>query len=139
MRKLRQVTLSKFDNCQSYVLKRIGLNEVVLSSYEDMIKSDDFMVRDYAQVVTLNEGDILVWDKNKEVVDMPTFIDEFGVIISRPTSTRIHLAVYEGNEKVSDCTRSNTPNKLPILQIRMLYNIPRKPDKILTYKTKTNV
>jgi len=134
MLKLRQVRLTKFDNCQSYVIKRVGLNEIVLSSYEDMLGSNDFKVRDYSATITLNQGDILIWDKNKEMVDMPTFIDEVGLIISRPTSTRIHMAVFEGDDRVTDCVRSNTPNKLPKIQMRMLWNISRKPDKILTYK-----
>jgi hypothetical protein len=100
-----------------------------------MMSSTDFKVRDYSTTITLNVGDILIWDKNKEMVDMPTFINEVGLIISRPTSTRIHMAVFEGDDIVTDCVRSNTPNKLPKIQMRMLWNIARKPDKILTYKS----
>ena len=103
------------------------------------MSSEDFKVKDYSATITLNVGDILIWDKNKEMVDMPTFINEVGLIISRPTSTRIHMAVFEGDDTVTDCVRSNTPNKLPKIQMRMLWNIARKPDKILTYKITNNV
>ena len=139
MLKLKPVRLTKFDNCHSYALKRIGTSEIAFPTYEEMLNDDSFKVREYSSTLTLNDGDILVWDKNKETVDIPMFIDEVGLIISRPVSTRIHMAVYEGDDRVSDCVRSNTPNKLPKLQMRMLWAITRKPDRILTYKNKANV
>lgn len=125
------VTLKKTDTCLTYALKRIGL-EPINYGYDDLEK--DFEVHPFFFGPKCNSGVLLMWDAHVKEVDIPWFISERGRIISRPIKTRIHIAVYEGDGLVSDCSRGEAPSGLPQLKLRHIDDIKRQPDKILIHK-----
>ena len=130
--KLQAIKIKNTETCVTYAVQRIGLSEIAFD-YHSIMNSGDFHIRDYVES-DLRVGDILLWNKNSEAVFLPNYIDGKGVIISTKVRTRIHMGVYEGDNKFSDCVRSDTPNKLPKLQMRLLFTMERKPDKVLRYK-----
>jgi len=125
--KLLPVTLEKTDTCLTYAFKRVGLSHDVVI-YEDL--ENLFEVKEY-QAQLLKKGRLLIWDKNRIEEVLPNHIDENGRILFLSTIRGIHVAVYEGDLLVSDCTRCEKFNSLPVLMMRYIRDIGRMPDKIV--------
>jgi hypothetical protein len=130
--KLHQIELSKAETCLTYALRRIGLEPSKSYCYESL--ENDFNMIPFREFGQLTQGVLLLWDSNREYVELPWSIDEKGRIVTSKISSRIHLAVYEGNGLVSDCSRRGNPSSLPSLKMRKLREIDREPDKVLVYK-----
>lgn len=126
------VELTKTDTCLTYALKRIGLAPTPNYKYENL--ESDFDMVPFFFGPQCNSGVLLLWDSNKETVDLPWTITESGRIITRAISSRIHVAVYEGDGLVSDCSRDKAHSSLPVLKMRHINELGRQPDKILIYK-----
>lgn len=125
------VVLKKTDTCLTYALKRIGL-EPINYTYEDLEK--DFHMKPFFFGPDCNSGVLLLWDANKKRTEIPWMILEDGRIVSKPVTTGIHVAVYEGQGLVSDCSRKDSPSSMPQLKMRHINELKRQPDWILIYK-----
>ena len=126
------VVLKKTDTCLTYALKRIGLEAPPNYGYDQL--ENDFKSIPFFYGPDCNTGVLLLWDSNMETVDLPWLITEDGRVVSKPVKTRIHVAVYEGQGLISDCSRKGAPSSLPILKLRHINELGRQPDKILIYK-----
>lgn len=132
MKKLNKVKLNKTDTCLTYALKRIGADNLVNKiDYENVHEYFDFVNFGRRSQDKLKPGQILLWDRNVEYVDLPWSIDENGNIIWYKIPVAFHFAVYEGNDMFSDCTRlARSPH--PSLRMRRFSDLKKMPDQVLT-------
>jgi len=132
---LHKVVLYKTDTCLTYVLRRLGKIELInLVNYEnihDYFESYQFTEK---RKNKLEIGDILIWQRDSKLFDMPWEIDENGKIIWHRKIIGSHVAIYEGDEMISDTTRLITPPH-PNLRLRKLNQLYKMPDYILKFNT----
>lgn len=130
---MKEVHLQKNDTCLSYAMKRIGAKNIGIE-YEAL--EDDFFIVPFSHVDKLEPGNLVMWDRNVERLDIPWYIDSMGRIYVKTISSHLHVAVYEGSGRVSDCSRMEYT--YPALRMRFLKDIGREPDKVLILKEKFN-
>lgn len=125
------VKLCKSDTCLTYAFKRIGKNDLISNVTYDNIH--DFFISDvFTKNKKLRKGDILYWNRDSKFVDLPWEIDENGKILWHRKLIGAHVVVYEGDDIISDSTRTIQPPH-PTLRLRKLSQLNKMPDYILKY------
>lgn len=114
MKKLFETTITKKDTCLSYALKRTGTDTNVEFA-EDLRKEFDFIS---VKETKLEIGDIVAWNKKEQTIVSATSIEENGFIYSNNVFTGFHIGVVEGDNIVSDLTRSANPYFIPSIRMR---------------------
>lgn len=132
MRELKKVKLKKTDTCLTYALRRIGAEDLIDKiSYENIHEYFAFTNFGRRSKEKLQKGQILLWDRDVEYIDLPWSIDENGMIIWSKIPVAFHFAVYEGEDIFSDCTRlARSPH--PSLRMRRFSELKKMPDQVLT-------
>lgn len=87
-------------------------------------------IEDYDKLMP---GTIVCWDVDKEVIDVPWCIDEFGEISDRSVTRNRHLGVIESDKSISDCTRK-IYDGIPSLRKRFPLVDVKLPNKYYTRK-----
>lgn len=111
--------------CWAYAFARIG-RDFSLEHLEDYKKKLESFY-----LPLLGVGDFVVW-RAKNVFDdfCPTMIDDTGQVLHRRVLYDMHVAVYEGDGLVSDCSCAES---LPAhIRMRRLSDLPT-PDKMLRW------
>ena len=125
---LTAVRLTKTETCLTYVLKRIGLGGD-FCTYENF--HEHFNQYNFSRYRgKLKVGDIMLWDKSSKWEWLPWSINGNGIIEWKNIPVGFHFAIYEGNDKFSDCTRLVTPPH-PTLRLRRMGDLQKNPDFIL--------
>lgn len=128
---LKEVTVGKSDTCLTYALKRIG-SDLSITDVGEI--ENYFEMTPYADVGSkeLVKGDLLLWTNAEQRLFVPNSIDKDGFITFHNTLVLRHLGVYEGNGKVSDCTRRMiTDSYVPAIRMRYLKEIKARPQFLL--------
>lgn len=128
---LKPVKLLKTDTCLTYAFKRIGKSNLIDDVSYDNIH-DFFESSVYRKNKKLNIGDILYWNRDSKFVDLPWEIDINGKILWHRKIINSHVAVYEGDDIISDNTRFVQPPH-PTLRVRKLSQLNKMPDYILKF------
>lgn len=128
---LKPVKLCKTDTCLTYAFKRIGKSELIDDVNYDNIH-DFFESGVFTKNKKLKKGDILYWNRDSKYVDLPWEISEEGKILWHRKIVGSHVAVYEGDDIISDNTRFvQSPH--PTLRVRKLSQLNKMPDYILKF------
>lgn len=126
--KLSSVTLMKTETCLTYVLRRLGLPSD-FCTYDSF--HEHFNQFTYSRFhKKLKVGDILLWDKTSRWEWLPWSINGNGIIQWKNVPVGFHFAIYEGDDKFSDCTRLVTPPH-PTLRLRKTIDLQKNPDFVL--------
>lgn len=136
MIELKPVKLCKTDTCLTYAFKRIGKSELINDVTYDNIH-DFFDSSVWTKNKKLKKGDILYWNRDMKYVDLPWEIDTDGKITWHRKSISSHVAVYEGDDIISDNTRFVIPPH-PTLRVRKLSQLNKMPDYILKFVDNTD-
>lgn len=133
--KLQAVTLSKEDTCLTYALKRVGLIDKITTRDTEYLEEDFFFIP-YESQSQLTIGSILVFSKHEKKLIVPDTIDVQGRIISHERLQLRHLAVYEGNGLISDCTTITNYDfsGCRIMRMRELHLLKLNPSFVLRAK-----
>jgi hypothetical protein len=126
---LQGVILHKTDTCLTYVLRRLGKCDLIETITYDNIH-DYFDLLPFTKKRKLEIGDILLWQRDSTMVDMPWEIEKSGKIIWHRKIIGSHVAIYEGDNMISDTTRFLTPPH-PNLRLRKLEQLYKIPDYVL--------
>lgn len=101
--------------CVAYALRRSGRNKMLNTFMAaDFIKK----IKKYNKEVKLEQGDLVLWEFDMDYEYHPTEINEQGRITSQALHFPYHVAVYEGDDRVSDLILDDTSRHLP-MHIRM--------------------
>ena len=128
--KLCAVRAEKTDSCLSYALKRIGLKLDNYPTHPELISGEMFEVLKFFGT-PVEQGDILLWDKDVEENAFPLYITENGMVITKKIWRKFHVAVAEGHALYSDY--DGTEIKLVDLYDKSFLS----PDKILRRKNES--
>lgn len=132
MKNLFEVNIKKTDTCLTYVLRRIGADKLIDKiTYDNLHEHFDFKSFERSSQEKLKLGQIFLWDRTMELVDLPWSIDQNGTILWHKVGVGYHFAVYEGNDMFSDCSRLER-NPHPSLRMRRFSDLKKMPDHILT-------
>lgn len=115
MHKLHSVQIHPTDSCFSYALKRVGVYEEVVKKKLPVGLLDFLDVPVETQDVLLLlpysrhkkgilRGDILVWTDLESSHMHPSEIRENGMVVWHKLYEKIHAAVYEGDDLISNLT-----------------------------------
>lgn len=126
--KLYPITLNKTETCLTYVLRRLGVNGDACT-YETFHEHFDQYTFSRHQK-NIKVGDVLMWDKTASWEWLPWSINGGGIVEWKNIPIGFHFAIYEGNDKFSDCTRLVTPPH-PTLRLRLMKDLQKNPDFIL--------
>ena len=125
---LTAVKLTKTETCLTYVLRRIGLS-ADFCTYENF--HEHFNQYNFSRYRNrLRVGDIMLWDKSSKWEWLPWSINGNGIIEWKNVPVGFHFAVYEGDDKFSDCSRLVTPPH-PTLRLRRMVDLQKNPDFVL--------
>lgn len=131
------VKLYKTDTCLTYALRRIGKEELVnqcnYESIHDYFESTIFTSKKKLQI-----GDVLYWSRDSIFRDLPWEINQDGKILWHRKIIGSHVAVYEGDDMISDNTRSVQPPH-PTLRVRKLSQLNKMPDYILKFNENIDI
>jgi len=126
---LNNIKISKNETCLTYCFKRIDLAPD-FCDYETI--DEKFNKIRFDETVNLLVGDILLWDQKIEYTYMANEIIG-NEIIWNMVAIKVHFAVYETNNLISDCTR-HEHNPYPTIRLRKLSDINPKPAYVLRLK-----
>ena len=131
---LKKVIITHRDSCKSYVLKRIGLSNILdmntdTPTLKEIISSDKFNKIDTPEI-----GCLLIWTHKNDYANVgywqPHGIMEDGRIFMITRFDYGHMAVYENEDMVSDVSWEDGQGT--IIRLRNYKELPT-PDFILKW------
>ncbi len=131
---LSKVIITHRDSCKTYVLKRMGLSHLLDMDTDLPTTKEIYTSPKFNRIKDPEKGCILIWThKDKNATDgywQPHGIDEDGRIFYIKRFDYGHMAVYEGNDWVSDVSWEDGQGT--IIRMRKYSELPA-PDFILKW------
>jgi hypothetical protein len=133
--KLKKVIITHRDSCKTYVLRRIGLSNLLNMDTDTPTTKEIYTSDKFQKLQVPEKGCLIIWTHKNDAANngywQPHGIEEDGKIFYIRRFDYGHIAVYEGNDWVSDVSWEDGQGT--IIRLRKYSELPT-PDFILKWK-----